>query len=59
MELKHGTIIYQLKDFECLNRTFYGIETGRASLRTTTKNSLNRTFYGIETSLQLPAMRVF
>ena len=34
----------------CLNRTFYGIETGGVAVFLTFTYSLNRTFYGIETS---------
>ena len=32
----------------CLNRTFYGIEIYRDSLRVKDSTGLNRTFYGIE-----------
>ena len=52
MELKPSVRFPFPRPLPCLNRTFYGIETGKIH-RCDGCVGLNRTFYGIETTLLL------
>ena len=50
MELKLFKFWFYKREKNCLNRTFYGIETSICRAKELVLPCLNRTFYGIETT---------